>query len=57
MKNLSSMGLRLESGRLLVLDQTLLPAEERWLECGSPGEMAGLIRRLAVRGADRKSVV
>ncbi len=51
MKNLSSMGLRLEQGRLLVLDQTLLPAEERWLECRNPGEMAGLIRRLAVRGA------
>lgn len=51
MKNLSSLGLKLEQGRLLVLDQTLLPAEERWLECLSPEEMVGHIRRLAVRGA------
>lgn len=51
MKNLSSMGLRTESGRLLVLDQSLLPSEEKWIECKSPYEMAALIHRLAVRGA------
>lgn len=51
MKNLTSLGLKVESGRLLALDQTLLPAEEKWLECRHPDEMAALIRRLAVRGA------
>lgn len=51
MKNLVSLGLKHEGGRLLVLDQTLLPSEERWLDCKSPAEMVGLIQRLAVRGA------
>lgn len=36
---------------LALLDQTLLPQEERWLECHTPAEVAAAIRRLAVRGA------
>jgi methylthioribose-1-phosphate isomerase len=36
---------------LRLLDQTLLPGEERWLECTTPEEVADAIRRLAVRGA------
>jgi len=51
MKNLISLGLKLESGRLLVLDQTELPHVESWLECRSPEDMDQMIRRLAVRGA------
>jgi methylthioribose-1-phosphate isomerase len=43
--------LRYEDGTLLVLDQTLLPAEERWLRCSTAGEVADAIKRLAVRGA------
>jgi methylthioribose-1-phosphate isomerase len=43
--------LRYEDGTLLVLDQTLLPAEERWLRCSTAGEVADAINRLAVRGA------
>jgi methylthioribose-1-phosphate isomerase len=43
--------LRYEDGALLVLDQTLLPGEERWLRCESAADVAAAIRRLAVRGA------
>ncbi len=43
--------LRWEGGALLLLDQTRLPAEEVWLRCTDPGEVAEAIRRLAVRGA------
>jgi methylthioribose-1-phosphate isomerase len=43
--------LRFEGGTLLVLDQRTLPAEERWLRCSTPAEVADCIRTLAVRGA------
>jgi methylthioribose-1-phosphate isomerase len=43
--------LRYEDGVLLVLDQTRLPAEEVWLRCATPAEVAEAIARLAVRGA------
>ena len=43
--------MRWEDGALLVLDQRLLPAEERWLRCATPEEVADCIRTLAVRGA------
>ena len=43
--------LRFEDGVLLVLDQRLLPAEERWLRCETPAEVAECISTLAVRGA------
>jgi methylthioribose-1-phosphate isomerase len=36
---------------LLVLDQRALPAEERWVRCSTPAEVADCIRTLAVRGA------
>ena len=36
---------------LHLLDQTLLPGEERWIECGDVPTVADAIRRLAVRGA------
>ena len=42
---------RFEDGALRLLDQTRLPAEERWLSCRSAEEVADAIRRLAVRGA------
>lgn len=38
-------------GRLYLLDQRLLPGEERWLEIGDSGGAAEAIRELAVRGA------
>ena len=43
--------LRFRDGALLLLDQTRLPAEEVWLECHAPEQVADAIRRLAVRGA------
>ena len=43
--------LRWTDGALELLDQTLLPAEERWLRCERPEQVAEAIRRLAVRGA------
>jgi methylthioribose-1-phosphate isomerase len=36
---------------LELLDQTRLPSEEVWLRCTSAEDVAGAIRRLAVRGA------
>ena len=43
--------LRFEDGALLVLDQRALPAEERWIRCEQPEQVADCIRTLAVRGA------
>ena len=39
------------SGRLKLLDQTLLPARERWIEVGSVDALIEAIRSLRVRGA------
>ena len=38
-------------GKLHLLEQTMLPAQIKWLELGKPDEVAAAIRRLAVRGA------
>ncbi len=38
-------------GGLWLLEQTLLPAEETWIECPTPEVVADAIYRLAVRGA------
>ncbi len=38
-------------GGLWLLEQTLLPAEETWIECSTPEIVADAIYRLAVRGA------
>jgi methylthioribose-1-phosphate isomerase len=43
--------LRFQDGVLHILDQTRLPAEEVWLRCETPEQVADAIRRLAVRGA------
>lgn len=51
MKELSSLALRTEGRRVMVLDQTRLPGAEVWLDGSSPEVMVELIRRLAVRGA------
>ncbi len=40
-----------EGDRLRLLDQTRLPAEEAWLDCREPEQVADAICRLAVRGA------
>ena len=43
--------LRFEDGVLHVLDQRRLPAEEVWLHCDRPEQVADAIRSMAVRGA------
>lgn len=51
MKEFESLGLRTRNDRLLILDQTLLPDREVWLDGGDPAAMAEHIRELRVRGA------
>ncbi|HWQ10986.1 MAG TPA: S-methyl-5-thioribose-1-phosphate isomerase [Holophaga sp.] len=51
MKPLESMALRSDGSRLWILDQTLLPDLEAWLEAGTPEAMIHHVQRLAVRGA------
>jgi methylthioribose-1-phosphate isomerase len=40
-----------QDGAVVLIDQTVLPAEERWLRLTDPDEVVDAIRRLAVRGA------
>ena len=40
-----------QDGAVVLIDQTLLPAEERWLRLTDPDALIGAIQRLAVRGA------
>ncbi|BDU71844.1 S-methyl-5-thioribose-1-phosphate isomerase [Mesoterricola silvestris] len=51
MKTADSLALRHDGRRLRILDQTLLPHREEWLEVPDPDAMVLHIRRLAVRGA------
>ena len=51
MKPLNSLALRHDGHTLTILDQTLLPDREVWLDGGDPAVMVQHIRRLAVRGA------
>jgi methylthioribose-1-phosphate isomerase len=48
---LDTPALRWDGRTLQVLDQTLLPAREEWLELSGAADTAEAIRRLAVRGA------
>src|SRR3954469_10271336 len=49
--------MRYSDGRLEVIDQTVLPHEERWIELGSAADAVDAIRRLAVRGAPLIGIV
>lgn len=40
-----------QDGAVVLIDQTLLPAEERWLRLTDPDALVEAIQRLAVRGA------
>ncbi len=51
MRDLECLSLRRHSGKLEILDQTLLPHREEWCEVRSTEDMIGHIQRLAVRGA------
>jgi methylthioribose-1-phosphate isomerase len=48
---MESLALRHDGKTLRILDQTLLPDQELWLEAGDPQVMIQHIQRLAVRGA------
>ncbi|HSI72322.1 MAG TPA: hypothetical protein VK934_04035, partial [Fimbriimonas sp.] len=43
--------MRWEDGRLLMLDQRVLPNHEAWLDLKTHGDVAHAIREMAVRGA------
>ena len=43
--------IKVEAGRLFIIDQTLLPAKEVWLDVTSPEDLCSAIRNLSVRGA------
>ena len=49
--------LRWDGTRLTILDQTVLPGEERWLTLERAADTADAIRRLAVRGAPLIGIV
>jgi len=51
MRDLDSLALRWRDDRLELLDQRLLPGEERWLELDGADATADAIRALVVRGA------
>lgn len=44
-------GIRWQDGVLHLLDQRLLPSEERWLACDNVAQVAAAIRDMVVRGA------
>ena len=51
MRDLRALSISTVGGRLLLLDQRLLPDEERWFDASDPADCAAAIRDLAVRGA------
>ncbi len=51
MKDLRSLALRLEGEKLSLLDQQLLPGQEKWIEVPDPDAMAARIVSLQIRGA------
>lgn len=51
MRPLQSLSLRYDDDRLLLLDQRLLPGEERWIDASDPAACIAAIQALAVRGA------
>ncbi|MCJ8275591.1 MAG: S-methyl-5-thioribose-1-phosphate isomerase [Bdellovibrionales bacterium] len=51
MKNLESISLKVQNEQLLILDQQLLPDQEKWVLVESPTHMIDIIKKLKVRGA------
>ncbi|GAA3543347.1 S-methyl-5-thioribose-1-phosphate isomerase [Zobellella aerophila] len=51
MKDLAATSLKLNDGRLWILDQQALPQQSLWLPCESVEELVSHIRALKVRGA------
>lgn len=51
MKDFQSRALKIENNELSILDQTLLPFEEKWIPCLTVNDLVQCIRQLKVRGA------
>ena len=51
MKNLEALSLKVSDNQLQILDQQLLPGEEKWVPVESPEHMVKIIKALKVRGA------
>ncbi len=51
MKPFRSAGMVYDGKTFAILDQTLLPNTERWIECNDVKTLVNLIQRLAIRGA------
>lgn len=51
MRSLTSLGLKVESNQLYILDQTLLPHREEWIKVENSAHMVQIIKKLQVRGA------
>ena len=51
MRALNSLALRFDGKRLTILDQTLLPGAEVWVDVTEPRAMIEAIQKLKVRGA------
>lgn len=51
MRSIDVAGLRVSNNSIEILDQQLIPAEERWLTVESPEQMVEYIKALKVRGA------
>lgn len=51
MKTFSTGCMRFNGEHLQILDQTLLPQQECWLDCPTEVELITIIQRLAIRGA------
>ena len=47
----SHTSIKVENGRLILLDQTALPSKEVWLDVTKPEDLCSAIVRLSVRGA------
>ena len=50
-RNRSHTSIKVENGRLILLDQTALPSKEVWLDVTKPEDLCSAIVRLSVRGA------
>lgn len=51
MKDLASLALRVNDNQLFILDQQMLPHEERWIRLDTPHDTIAAIQALKIRGA------
>ena len=51
LRDRTHFSIKVKEGRLFIIDQTLLPAREVWLDVTNPDDLCSAIRNLSVRGA------